>query len=238
MKGQLEEILGKGRYLRGWAPFETERGEGALLVLYATDVVEPPIDAEPPATPTCAEQVTGLPVVGRYFVALVVRGALVNTIELPADGPLAFPLSNRPELNARYYGQDAGIDPESAQTTRLVKLADFTGDGNAWEFRLVRGDCRHLETLLAGYSPRARRAIVFPILRGSERRVWADDFFPPPTTPAARRVTIRSTCAEGAEAAKEKYAYDARREAWVLARSRHATCPQPASVPGDRFDRA
>ncbi len=228
--GQLEEIL-KGARIRDYAPFETERGEGALLVLYATDAVDPPDDATLPADADCATRVTGIPLLAHYHVALVVRGALVDTVDVPSDGLLALPLANRGAANARDWGQ-ATDDPGGLQDTRLVKLADYTGDGNAWEFRLVRPHgCGAPDTLLAGYSARQRRAILYPVVRDGDPSVWNPGFFPPPDAPDARRITVLAGCDGAARGRREKYVFDPARDAWRRARVRAARCPAAPSEP-------
>lgn len=228
VRGQLAELLGAGATIRDFAPFETERGEGAFLVLYVTDADTPPDDATLPADPTCPQMVEGVALTGRYHVALVVRGTLVNTVAVP-DGPLALPVRHLPEWNARYWADDGPAASNGLAPTRLVLLADFNQDGHADEFRLLRydGPCGHVDTLLVGYSRRRRQVVIYTVLGRDGGTEWADNFFPHPAQAAARRRRLVGGCDHGGEVETTvKYAYDARQEAWRLFRRRARPCPR------------
>jgi hypothetical protein len=232
VKGQLKDILPAGRTVRDYTPFETERGEGALLVLAVTSPVEPP-EGPYPAEPNCVEMVEGVPLTGVYSIALVIRGVLVNEVAIP-DGTVALPLRNRADFNARYWGQPVTGDPLAVEPTKLVRLADYDGDGHAFEFRLVLPEaCRHVETLLAGYSPRRRQAVVFAVVAAGQASFWGADVFPVATGAGTGRLTSRSGCDHAAEEnVRTKFRFDPRHELWRAVGTRRTPCPNAPGPAG------
>jgi hypothetical protein len=233
----LQALLGPEKRVRDSVSFTTEKGERAALVLYVTNVQAfggDRVEIEAPLG--CADQVAGIPLAGVYHVALIVDGVVINEITLSppgggADGVMALPLRNLPRYNYEHWGQGTPeeYDPEAKQTepTKLLRLADFNGDGRAWEFRLVQsGVCGHFSTLVAGYSAARRAAIVHPILSGPFRSDWADNFFAHPTVGNGTRIESSFACGDHGNETEvwQEYLYDPKREAWVLNRHRERVC--------------
>ena len=213
----------------------TERGEPATLVLFVTNATEPAVHAELGELMSCPEMVTGIPLAGDYHVGLVRGGALVSQVSIPrvnegTDEPsrsaIALPLRNTRQWNAVFWGGEP-TESHEVEPTKLMRLADFDGDGHAWEFRLVQpGVCGHVMTLLAGYSARRREAIVYPIIEHGRRIWWQDNLFPSPMNPLAREVRWRIPCGDhGMEVDwRRRYEYRADQEAWVLIGERRKDC--------------
>jgi hypothetical protein len=154
---------------------------------------------------------------------------------------MTLPLRNLPYYNYTHWGQGTPLeyDAEAKHTepTKVLRLADFNGDGKAWEFRIVQagGACDHLNTLLAGYSPARRAVVIFPVLAGPFRSDWNDDFFAHPAAVSGSRVESKFPCAPGGSEAEiwQEYLYDGAREAWVMNRHRERACEsETASTPG------
>src|SRR5713101_4275425 len=82
---RLQALVGPEKRLRDYAPFVTERGEHANLVLFVTDAVEPPADARlhEPEESSCPEMVTGIALRGTYHVGLVIGRRLINEVVIP-----------------------------------------------------------------------------------------------------------------------------------------------------------
>jgi hypothetical protein len=237
--GDLQALLGPEKRVRDSVSFTTEKGEAAALVLYVTEVeaVGGTGDDEIAQPLGCPEQVAGIRLTGVYHVALVIDGKLINelTVSNPAGGAddrIALPLRNLPYYNYLHWGQGTAVEYDAAvkrtEPTKLLRLADFNGDGRAWEFRLVQpgGACGHLNTLVAGYSAARRAVVVFPILSGPFRSDWADNLFPNPTLGAGTALESTFPCADHGNEKEvwQEYAYDAGREAWVLRRHRERDC--------------
>ena len=241
-ESDLQTLLGPKKRFRDSADFTTEKGERAALVLYVTNVQTPGgdrVEIEPPLS--CGNEVAGIPLTGVYHVALVIGGALVNelTISPPGGGKdnlMALPTRNLPVFNYVHWGQGTPVEYNAEAThtepTKLLRLADFNGDGHAWEFRLVQPTdaCGHLNTLVAGYSPTRRVAVVYPILSGPLRSDWADNFFALPTVGNGVRVESTFACGDHGNEREtwQEYLYDAASEVWVLHRHRERDCNDPA----------
>jgi hypothetical protein len=225
----LQVLLGPAKRLRDYATFVTERGETAELVLFVTDAIDPPPDAKL-GDVWCGERVRGIPLTGTYHVGLVMDGKLVNQVTIPRfrvppdpepeSGPIELPLKNSAESNHEVWGTgDPDENADDVKPTKLMRLADFNSDGHAWEFRLVLfGICGHDETLLAGYSPSRRQAIVFPIIEHGQRVYWEDNLFPSPRRPNATRVEWIWQCGDHGldEEIQRTFVYSQPQEAWLL----------------------
>lgn len=232
MRAQLAKILGRGRRLRDFAPFTTERDESAFLVVFVTGATEPS-DQRDLGFVSCPEEVAGTPLIGVYHVGLIVRGRVVNEVPIPGneDSPdsrtsvLAFPLRNTRFHNSIFWDQGGPIefdDPTATivEPTQLITLADYTGDGHAWELRLIHDgqSCGHKDTLLAGYSGVQHRVILYPIVMGKERAYWHDNFFPSARHPSAATVQWEMQCGDhGNDIFSERhFEYNPVLEAWVM----------------------
>ena len=230
VQASLQAVLGPTRRLRDYASFVTEKGERATLLLFVMDGIELPAKEPLEEILDCPSMVEGIPLRGNYHVGLVVGAKLINEIAIPRIRPdwvLAFPLKNEATFNHCFWGQGEETESIAFEATKLIRLADFTGDGHAWEFRLVQPNvCGHLYTLLAGYSPRQRRAIVYPIVRERKRWYWEEDLFPSPEKPNATNVRTVWHCGDhGVEIQTEKvFVYNPRQEGWVLASDRSTEC--------------
>lgn len=186
----IAKLLGPDRRLRDFEAFTTERGEPAFLVLFVTDPHDPPADYDLSDAHSCPEELYGIALDGIYHVALVLGSQLVNEIPIPGSLPdsprVSLPLRNTRYANYWYWrqGEPIKFDVPGAnvvEPTKLIHLADFNGDGHAWEFRLLQyGACGHNDTLLAGYSPKQRHAMVYPIITGKDAMYWHGNFFRPP----------------------------------------------------------
>lgn len=235
----LQALLGPEKRVRDSVSFTTEKGETAALVLYVTDVQavggEENDEIAPPVS--CPQEVPGIPLAGVYHVALIVDGKLVNEITIPApgggaDGPMALPLRNLPSLNYEHWGQGKPVEDDAeerkTEPTKILRLADYNGDGRAWEFRLVQSGafCGHLATLVAGYSAKRRAVVIYPILSGPFRSEWSDNFFPHPTKGAGTKLETTFRCGDHGNEKEvwQEYLYGPEREAWVLRRHRERAC--------------
>jgi hypothetical protein len=252
---QLSTLLGPTKRLRDFAPFTTERGESAFLVLFVTDSIEPTKNTDLSQAMSCSGDVEGIGLSGTYHVGLVLGAKLINDVAVPCNAggmicghpmELSFPLWNTRYANYEYWGQRGPIafDAPSAkivEPTKLITLADFNGDGHAWEFRLVQwgGACGYIDSLVAGYSPTQRRAILYPIIMGKELRYWHANFFPPVDQPNAETVDYDVPCGDhgGELQDDQRFEYNAALEAWVMTREDHHLCtgsermqPIPTSV--------
>lgn len=271
---KLEQLFGPGKRVRDFEPFVTERGEPALLVLFVTNATDWSGKVKLDEPISCPAEVAGIPLTGTYHVALVINQQLVNEVpiprrdDLPADAAspeLSLPLRNTRFFNECFFGPGPTIDyddPKSqdVEPTKLIQLADFNGDGHAWEFRVIQdGDaCGHKVTLLAGYSAKQRRVILYPILKGKTLAYWHDNFFPNPGKPAISKRRYEWPCGDHGNDVfhVEEFEYNVPIEAWVLTREDDGLCiefggtrdpratPTPTSVqlhvgsahgrPGDR----
>lgn len=188
---QIVNQLPMGAMLRDAEPIP---GTGKALILY---ILDPEIAAEDPLESyalTCPGEVNGQPIEGVYHLALVEDGAIVNDVEIPGDSlaehrPQRLRLVYR-QLESILDGQrGAAMDRVENGTARLVeakllKLRDLNGDGLPHEFTLSYqlGACGHVRVLIAGYSVRQGRAIVYPILGDRHSPYyWHDNFFPDKT---------------------------------------------------------
>jgi hypothetical protein len=253
VRDRLSRILGHGRRLRDFAAFTTEHGEPAFLVLFLTQpIFEPSPDEKLEEPMSCPEMVEGIALGGIYHVGLVINGRLVNEVRIPRSTPnepeppvptIDFPLRNTPDSNYRDYGQAparVGSASGDVEPTKLIKLADYNGDGHAWEFRLVRteGGCSGVETLLAGYSASQGRAILYPVIVGKDLSYWYPDFFPPPTEPNAATVHYEPSACQFSSSETEgdaQFEYNPSLEAWILTRVETHLCvlgdpAQPTNV--------
>jgi hypothetical protein len=253
-QARLATLLGPQRLLRDFAPFTTERGEAAFLVLFVTGATGPTVLLSSDEPWSCPEAAEGIALHGTYHVGLVRDGRLVNEVVVPCTAEadcvstesLTFPLANTRFNNHWYWGQGAAIafDAPGAnviEPTKLITLADFTGDGHAWEFRLALhgGACGHTATLLAGYSPRRREAILFPIVSGKALDYWHDNFYPAATQPAATALHYEFACLDHGNELRDDqwYEYNPALEAWVRTRQERHLCverdrsnPMPSNV--------
>jgi hypothetical protein len=86
-------------------------------------------------------------------------------------------------------------------------------------FRLVQyGACGHLETAIAGYSARQRKALLYPIVSSDgARSYWHDNLFPGPDDAARatrRRYQFRCLDHGNDRYTAKEFAYDPLPEAW------------------------
>jgi len=234
-------LLGPHGVVREVAAFTTERGEHALLVLFVTSAVGPPPNFNFDEVLSCPEEVSGEPLAGTYHLALVIDGRLINELPIPApcdrldatDSVMSLPLRNRAWLNYWHWGQGKQIEYGTSEgnhidSTHLLALADYTGEGHAWQVRLIQAGCScgHLDTLLAGYSARQRRVIIYPIVLGPLRTYWQDGLFPSPTEKRGSPIVRHLGCDHGSETEWiDTFVYDLRQEAWVQTRHMQRACP-------------
>ena len=240
---RLAKLLGPGTRLRDFAPFTTERGEPAFLVLFVTNPTPEPspdetIDTSQPLS--CYKETEGISLGGIYHVGLIIGGRLINEVQIPGalrppDPYVELPLRNMRDINYRDWGQGSDHDlrtsANAVEPTKLLKLADYNGDGHAWEFRLVEtaGTCGPLYTLLAGYSAKQRRAILYPIVSGNDVAYWGEDFFPPPIAPSAQTIHTGSDPCQFDDdpsllLADQIFEYNQSLEAWVLTDEQSHLC--------------
>lgn len=215
--------------MRDHATFRSERDEPALIVLYASEVTEPEPAAELDEPITCPSYIAGIPLTGLYHLALFIGDELVNRLDVPAagawvDGKLRLALRNVRWSNHLFWGQGEPVEPDDprgriVEPTKLLKLADYNGDGRAWELRLVEsgGSCGHYQTVLAGYSARQRKLILFPIVAGAAVRYWHLDFFPSPLATPATSVRQVWPCGDHGNPllGENDFEYNPHLEAWV-----------------------
>lgn len=250
---EVEQVLGSERLLRSFAPFTTERGESAVLVLFVTGATGPTVLANLEGPLSCPDAAAGIGLTGTYHVGLVRGGALINDVVIPctqeadcvSTEAMSFPLVNTRYNNFSYWGQGSPVewnDPQAnvVQPTDLITLADYTADGNAWEFRLVLhgGACGHTATLLAGYSPRRREAILFPIVAGGSVSYWHDNLYPAPVRPTATSLHYGLPCLDHGNQLRldEWYVYNPEIEAWVRTQEEQHLCAEWARDGSVRSD--
>jgi hypothetical protein len=235
----LQTLLGRKRLLRDFAPFTTERGEPAALLLYAAHARRRSLIDECFGQGVCAgpewEGLVWLD--GDYAVGLVIDGRFVNGV--PID------IGSTPLLKAREPWPLGGPDrhrrlrSDELEPIKLIELADYNGDFDAWEFRLVRHESfSNFETMLAGYSARQRKAVVYPIISGNSRAYWHDDLFPDAAhaedmSMNGGRIRYLAFCGERGNSRQvvEEFAYDRNQEAWVLKRNEARDCGAVGGVP-------
>lgn len=233
---ELAALAPAGATLRDVATFETEKREPAALLLWVTDAQPIPDEAD---LDSCPGQAAGVPLTGVYHLGLAIGGALVNEVALPALGPddgpaLSLPVAHTAYYNHEHWGQGPAIafDGPGADVvgpTRLLRLADYTADGHAWEVRFIGfvAACGHLETLLAGYSEKQRKVILHPIVSGAETRYWHDNLFASPDAKHAVRIDWTWPCGDhGADHFdRETFRFDRVRERWSRTSASSSRCP-------------
>ena len=232
---QLTDLF-PGRRIRDFAAFDTDLG-ASFLVLLVRDFIEPPADYDPLDPPSCPTYLEGVPLTGHYSVALVAAGKLINEVTIPphdSDDRLSLPLRNTIEANYNYWGQ--GTAPAGSreplqremEPTKLIRLADYNGDGLAHEFRIVvfSFGCGHSDGLIVGYSAKQHRVRVYPIIRGASTEYWHDNLFPPPYESGSAILTHRILCRDhGIDSFSEStFAYNPEVEAWVMTYSTNGLC--------------
>ncbi len=235
----LQKLFSPEKRVRDFAPFVTERGEHAFLVLFVTGAKEPADSEQLDPMASCGSMDAGIALVGTYHIALVVGRHIINEVTIPSSDPpttnptFAFPLRNFRWVNYWGWGQGARIEYgapgfEDVEPTKLLKLADFNGDGHAWEFRLMHGGdvCGHAPTLLAGYSAKQRRAIVCPVITGRVTQYWYDNLFPHPERIASSTILHEFHCGDhGNDVLEvEGFEYNPGIEAWVMTRRESHLC--------------
>ncbi len=250
---QIVRLLGPGRRLREFVDFRTERGEAAALVLFVTNIIHDVDETQQlEEVLTCPDEVPGIGLEATYHLALVISGRLINELVIPspsepadaANPTLFLPVRHLRSFNASLWGQELPLRHDNAkgdvvEPTRLIKLADFNGDGRRWEFRLLQpgNACCHRFGLIAGYSAQQRRAIIFPVFEGPRAVYWEDNVFPHPDDARGGRLTRHYECGDHGNTVDSlsEFVYDPKREAWVLDVTRSKDCerrhkPTPTSV--------
>ncbi|MFO0750590.1 MAG: hypothetical protein U1F43_33715 [Myxococcota bacterium] len=235
----IAALLPTGAVLRDLASFRTEAGRDAALVLWATGTAATPEGGDD--LDTCPGAVAGEPLTGVYHLGLALAGergatppfTLASDVTLPAPeaadgdaaGALSLPLRNRAVNNYEHWGQGKKVafDSEAGRAvgpTKLLRLADYTGDGKAYEVRFVSfvAACGHLETLLAGYSPDRHAVTLFPIITPDATTYWHDNLFGNPADRHATTLTWRWACGDhGADTERRQtFRFDRKRSAWRL----------------------
>jgi hypothetical protein len=224
----IEQLLGPGALVRAFARFTTERDEPGVLVLYAERAAPP---ETPKANPTPPEQ--RMPRAPVHHIALLINDGLVNDIRLP-DVPASPACAPEEPL-----GFESRWDLPQEAPARLP-LMDLNGNTHAWGFGL-----RHCGLgvgrwylLLAGYSARQRKVVVYPVIQGDQQFEWyvAHAYFPPKPEDGPVTLTAYRVCGEqGATTGyKRKFTYNVEREAWVMTEETITHCEQEVDEAGTR----
>jgi len=224
---RLQALLGRDKLLRDFATFTTERGEPAALLLYVTHAherseIESCLDG---GGMICDDGIVWLD--GNYSVALVVGGQFVNSVQIPELGSLPlmkYRSDTSPLAPDRRYPR-----PDELERVKLIELAHYNGDSDSWEFRLQQyEDSSDQDTMLAGYSARQRKAVLYPIISGKERNYWHVNLFPSAAHASKGRGRFRYnlTCGFMGSSMQvtEEFTYDADQEAWVRTRLESRDC--------------
>lgn len=226
---RFESLLGTGVTIREVARLTTDKGEQAAIVLYLTDAAV--VDRQQGHSHSCATFHYGESWIwGESALALFIENTLINRIDL---GHRTFALTIDHGSNRHYWGEpNRPRMPSSSndiEPVTLMRLSDYTGDGNAWEFRIVEGvgSCGHNLSLLYGYSARRRQLIKYPIYNGTELVDEEVDIFPGPLhifRPGHARSAFM--CRDHGSDVQNvtEYAYDNKKEAWFVTRSESRLC--------------
>ena len=217
----LQSLLGRHTRLRDFAAFTTERGEPAALLLsvrHARQIsrVEEVVEEGACAGVPCDEGLVYLD--GDYSLILVINGRVINSVALE--------MTSLPLLKAKdpSWGPERGRPrPDELERVKLIQLADYNGDGNDWEFTFTRHESWSLVSMMmAGYRPRRRKAVVFPIVSGTTREFWKEALF----QFQGNRFRFHAPCGflGNPTQTTEEFTYDAVEEAWLRTRLETREC--------------
>lgn len=232
LEERVQTVLPQGALLRDLEPIP---GTRKALVIY---ILDPDIDEEQPLDDyvlTCPGQVNGQAIRGAYHLALFENGRFVNDVRIPGDVifgdiPGQTGIVYR-QLEALIRGQHAtareNVEDGTAQLAevKLLRLRDLNGDGRPHEFnlRVYLAACGHVQVLIAGYSAKQGRAIVYPLLGDHKSPdYWHDNFYPDQDG----TVHYRFACADHANDVEvlKTFEFDAQLEAYVLTSRSEREC--------------
>lgn len=144
----------------------------------------------------CPEQIYGQSSVdGEYHLFLYKNNKIIDDIIIPQSDnyPNNFVLNNAKRNNFWYYDGEKPLieDENKIERTKLLKFADYTGDGLKHEISIVGVylSCGHEERMIVGYNDKSDKIIIYPIrtivtedttvqAHNWENVYWYDNFEP------------------------------------------------------------
>lgn len=108
---------------------------------------------------------------GRYYVGYVYKEKLINAFQLtlPDEEGIVFRQSKNKD------------DKINLSEVPLIKFADYTGDGNSFEFQMSVGGfstCTRSNYSIIGYDPDRHNVVVYPVLDEGVLTDYYDSFLP------------------------------------------------------------
>jgi len=117
---------------------------------------------------TCSGSVLGDAIEGIYHLALFKEKAFVSDIKIPfaykeySDLPFELSFKNT-KGNLYQKGKYPAEEKDELEVVKLLKLEDYTGDGNPYEILLTTtaGGCGFFDGLVAGYDPEMNSVTLY-----------------------------------------------------------------------------
>lgn len=106
---------------------------------------------------------------GNYYIGYVYNGKLIN----------AFQLTLPDQAEGVVFRRSVNEDNKSTEIP-LIEFADYTGDRNPFEFKLLVGlsSCKHANYSIIGYDPDRHNVVVYSVLDEGVLTPYYDNFFP------------------------------------------------------------
>jgi hypothetical protein len=157
-KESLQNLLPRDALLRDFA----QTTDGKTLMLYA----EPGYKPENWDFYSCPGGVLGKAVVGKYHIALVQNGKIVNDVLIPGsyqdDGNVSLTVQNI-KSNLLKVGEYPESEKNTLMDVKLLELRDLTGDGKVNEFNIFTtgGGCGFYDGLVGGYDEESDSVVLY-----------------------------------------------------------------------------
>ncbi|HUW21600.1 MAG TPA: hypothetical protein VMW41_02920 [Candidatus Bathyarchaeia archaeon] len=159
----ISALLPEGVFLRDYQRVPNV-GHELMLVLY----IEKDYQFSPWSFESCPGAILGKAIRGQYHLALVNSQQLIDDIAVPAayvesqPSGLELAYENTKE-NLYPVGQYDNKDKDQLETVKLLKLQDYTGDNQEYEFLLTTtaGGCGFWDGLVAGYDPVDKKLVLY-----------------------------------------------------------------------------
>lgn len=238
-EGKIQKVLESGVFLR-----EIELIPGISPESYLAIYIEDPKFDEAPVKEeglflSCPESTEGQAIDGIYHLILFQNNSVVNDLAIPSvsfvfvgseqsDDPLRQKLAFK-NTKSNIYWMFGG--PESSreeafdlQTVDLIKLKDFNGDGQEFEFKLTgpTSPCGHTQYLIAGYDKKNNQAVIYSIIGSGQTFHWHDNFTPD----ASGLVEWFLRCGDHGNDIEEHevYQFDPQENAYILQKKEQNPC--------------
>lgn len=160
---EIESALYDGMFIRD---FEKIPGRSGYLVVFINSPELKTDQLEGCSTHNYTHNLTG-----KYYVGYVYKGKLINAFQLTL-----------PDEEGIVFRQSASQnDKTNLSEVPLIKFADYTGDGNLFEFQISVGGfstCTRSNYSIIGYDPDRHNVVVYPVLDEKVLTDYYDSFLP------------------------------------------------------------